>query len=299
MARESKNKKKIVITHNGSFHADDVFAVAVLKIFFKGQIRIVRTRDEDLMKEGDILVDVGMKYDGRRNFDHHQATGAGQRSNGIPFASFGLVWKKYGPKICGNASVAKEIDKNLVQSIDAEDNGIEILKPVFDFSPYRVANFILSFNSVWNEDEDQNRLFAEAVKVAEKILLREIKKTKSVLIAKKIVLRTYKNSKNKEIIIFDKYYPWKDFLFDFKKPKFVIFPSSDGRWNISTVKKNRFGFESRVTFPQSWGGLKGEDLEVASGVKGASFCHKKLFLVVAESKESAVELAKKALKSKK
>lgn len=298
MTRESKNKK-IVITHNGSFHADDAFAVAVLKIFFKNQIRVVRTRDKDLMKKGDILVDVGMKYDGRRNFDHHQAIGAGQRPNGIPFASFGLVWKKYGPKICGNASVAKEIDKNLVQSIDAEDNGIEILKPVFDFSPYRIANLITSFNSVWNEDEDQNRLFVEAVKVAEKILLREIKKTKCALVAKKIVLRTYKNSKNKEIIIFDKYYPWKDFLFNFKKPKFVIFPSSDGKWNISTVKKNRFGFESRVTFPQSWGGLKDADLEVVSGVRGALFCHKKLFLVVAESKESAVELAKKALKSKK
>ena len=39
------NKKKKIITHNGSFHADDVFAVATLKLALPNEkIGIIRTR---------------------------------------------------------------------------------------------------------------------------------------------------------------------------------------------------------------------------------------------------------------
>ena len=83
-----------VVTHNGNFHADDVFSIAVLKHVLP-TFKLVRTRDKALIESADYVIDVGGEYDPETNrFDHHQRGGAGERENGIPFSSFGLVWKK-------------------------------------------------------------------------------------------------------------------------------------------------------------------------------------------------------------
>ena len=80
-----------IITHSGSFQADDIFAVAIL-LLAVGESEVVRTRDKDQIALADYVVDVGMIYDPAQNrFDHHQPGGAGERPNGIPHASSGLV----------------------------------------------------------------------------------------------------------------------------------------------------------------------------------------------------------------
>ena len=95
-------KRKVVVTHDGSFHTDDVFAVATLSIYYKNRIKIIRTRDEKIMGKADIVLDVGEIYDPSTNrFDHHQKEGAGTRDGGVPYASFGLLWKHFGLEICG------------------------------------------------------------------------------------------------------------------------------------------------------------------------------------------------------
>ena len=49
-------------SHSGNFHADDVFAVAAL-ILMHPEYRILRSRDPEIWKECDYLVDVGGVYD--------------------------------------------------------------------------------------------------------------------------------------------------------------------------------------------------------------------------------------------
>ena len=77
------NEKKTLITHNGSFHTDDIFACATLSLMLekKGEkFEIIRTRDEEIIKTGDYVFDVGGVYDEEGNrFDHHQKGGAGVR----------------------------------------------------------------------------------------------------------------------------------------------------------------------------------------------------------------------------
>ena len=51
-----------VVTHNGNFHADDVFSIAVLKHLYPS-FNLVRTRDKALMDSADIVIDVGGQYD--------------------------------------------------------------------------------------------------------------------------------------------------------------------------------------------------------------------------------------------
>ena len=107
-----KNKK--LITHDGSFHADDLFACATLSVLLekKGEaFEIIRTRDGDIIRNGDYVFDVGGIYDPENNrLDHHQKGGAGKRENGIEYSSFGLVWKKFGEEICNSKEIAKIVD---------------------------------------------------------------------------------------------------------------------------------------------------------------------------------------------
>ena len=74
-----------IITHSGSFHSDDIFAVATLQLHFGVEnVEVIRTRDEEIIASGDIVVDVGGVYDAeKQRFDHHQ-NGAPVRDNGIP-----------------------------------------------------------------------------------------------------------------------------------------------------------------------------------------------------------------------
>ena len=46
-----------IVTHNAKFHTDDVFAVATLLVLYP-DAKIIRTRDEALVKTADIVVDV-------------------------------------------------------------------------------------------------------------------------------------------------------------------------------------------------------------------------------------------------
>ena len=98
-----------IVTHNAKFHTDDVFAVATLLILYPGA-EVIRTRDESIIKMADIVVDVGQVYDaGNNRFDHHQVGGAGKRENGIQYASFGLVWKKFCEILTGGIEEARMI----------------------------------------------------------------------------------------------------------------------------------------------------------------------------------------------
>lgn len=47
-----------VVTHNGSFHADDVFACATLYVLLNGRIRVTRTRETELIEKADVVFDV-------------------------------------------------------------------------------------------------------------------------------------------------------------------------------------------------------------------------------------------------
>ena len=115
-----------VATHPGNFHADDVFAIAVLQLVH-GELDVVRTRDAEAQAAADLRVDVGGRHDpATGDFDHHQKGGAGERANGIRYASFGLVWREHGPALAGSREAAEAIDERLVQGVDANDTGQNI-----------------------------------------------------------------------------------------------------------------------------------------------------------------------------
>ena len=173
--------KKVVAVHDGNFHPDDVFSVALLSILNSGKIKVIRTRDEGEISRADYVADVGHEHNPAKNrFDHHQEGGAGFRNNKITYSAFGLLWNEYGEKICGSKQVADILDKKLVAVIDADDDGFNLCQEVIPgIRPFLLTDIIYSMRPTWKENDlDINKIFLEAVDFAKEILLREIKITK-------------------------------------------------------------------------------------------------------------------------
>ncbi len=65
---------KIIGTHDGKFHCDEVLACSLLKMLPEySDAKIVRTRNSEKLDGCDIVVDVGGVYDpSRHRYDHHQ-----------------------------------------------------------------------------------------------------------------------------------------------------------------------------------------------------------------------------------
>ena len=298
---------KKLVTHNGSFHTDDIFAAATLEMYLEKQgesFEVIRTRDEEIIKNADYVFDVGGIYNAEENrFDHHQKGGAGGRAkgdggNGIEYASFGLVWKKFGAELCGSQKAADLIDQKLVAPIDAHDNGIDLVENKNAISPYFIQQAFLAMQPTWREeDTTDDEVFLKSVEIAKIILSREIIQAQDGVRAEEIVMSVYKNTQDKRIIILDKYYPFEYILQNFPEPLFVICPSRTikDKWSAKAVREDPKTFKNRKDFPKSWAGLRDEELQKVSGVSDAIFCHRALFLAVAKSKEGAIALARKAL----
>ncbi len=297
------NKSVKLITHDGTFHTDDIFAAATLKIYLEktGEtFEIFRTRDEEIIKNGGYVFDVGGVYDEKVNrFDHHQIGGAGKRSEEprIEYASFGLVWKKFALEICGDERVVDLIDKKLVAPIDASDNGFELAENKYETSPYLVQHAFSGMRPTWREeDKTSDEMFLKCVEIAKVILSREIIQAKDGFLAEDAVVSVYKNTKDKRIIVLDKNYPFEYILNNFPEPLFVVRPRKiDGTWGAKAIREDPKTFKNRKNFPKSWAGLRDEDLQNISTVRDAVFCHRGLFLAVAKSKEGAIKLAQLAL----
>jgi len=293
-----KNKIKVAV-HDGSFHPDDVFAVAVLSIYLKNPLEIIRTRDPKILATCEYIFDVGREYDpSKKIFDHHQKEFNKKRENGITYASAGLAWYEFGEKITGSKEVFEKIDKKIIQFVDAEDNGIAVSKNIIEgVSPYTISSYIYSLNNNWKEEgRDSLEAFETAVEFAKNILEREIKIATDSLESKKRVTDIYNKTEDKRVIILEAPYSWKSTLEEYPEPLFVIKMNTENKnWYVSAVGVKGEQFKNRLDFPQLWAGLEGEELVKVTGVSDAVFCHKGLFLAVAKSKEGAITLAKKAL----
>jgi uncharacterized UPF0160 family protein len=288
-----------VATHPGNFHADDVFALAVLGLA-AGPVDVVRTRDEAAQAAADVRVDVGGRSDpATGDYDHHQRGGAGARPNGIRFASFGLVWREYGTRLAGSPEAAASIDERLVQGVDANDTGQTISESLVEgVRPMAVSGLIASMNPVWDEaltPEQEDARFAEAVAFATGILERELAGAAAFARARALVEAALARAEDPRIVELDRNMPWREAVITgAPEALYVIYPKSDG-WGMQAVPESLGAFDNRRDLPAAWAGLTGDELAEVTGVPDAVFAHTSRFYASAGSREGILALARLAL----
>jgi len=288
-----------VVTHSGSFDPDDVLAVATVRIYLGAEnVKVVRSRDPEVIATGDWVLDVGGEYDVSRNrFDHHQ-NGVPHRDNGIPYSAFGLVWREYGEDVCGSVAVAAEIEERLVLAIDAGDNHLTICdahNP--EVPPFEFFDVIDSFKPIWGSEETFDTEFPKAVDFAQVLLERLIAQVSGRRGLQQKIQMTYERSDDKTVIVFEEPIA-RHALVEFHGVRVVVSPVHSPEvegWMAATVPASARGFHNQTTFPEAWAGLVDDELIAVSGIDGAIFCHKERFVFVAKTKEAALKAAWKAV----
>lgn len=288
-----------VVTHGGTFHSDEVLATVILSKVL-GDITVLRTFNvPEELDEKVIVYDMGFG-----EFDHHQKDGNGVRENGVPYAAVGLIWKKFGRELvadtCNPELVWNLIDRDLIQGVDATDNGA---MPAADY-PAQVMQFsqmISCFNPQWNSNEDSDDAFLKAVAFAEVVFNNTFAFAVSKAKAQNIVDEAIEKSEG-HIMVLDQFVPWQEFIFASNNNKaadvqFVVFPSNRGGYNWQCVPDTLGGFGQRKAVPTEWKGLHGAELQAVTGIKTASFCHSAGFIGGADTFEDALALAKIAVEA--
>lgn len=266
------NGIKTVYTHAGRFHADDVFSTALLLIINQN-LDVVRTFNppED-----------GFHYDiGGGPFDHHNKEELQYRDeeHEYPYASFGLLWRELGPYLLDEKGVVS-FDECLVKDIDATDNLGQ------QTHPNSLSASIGMFNLNWDEPEEYgDNQFWEAVQFAQAIILRKLTSLRSKTKATEEVNKAMELNEN--ILILDRFVPWKDAVLNTVewKGKFAIYPSLRGGWNVEVIPMDKKDSTPRIPFPEEWWGHP----DVLPD--GCTFCHHTGFLLAVENKDRAIEIA--------
>jgi uncharacterized UPF0160 family protein len=168
------HNKAVVVTHDGRFHADEVFAIVLLELGMD-EVMVHRTRDEETIKSAQnnqmvFVLDVGKQHnEDMRNFDHHQLEDKS-------IATFGLVYEyciKNGfADMFENPKAAPIFRKMIVDKIDAYDNNYQdIIHKARDLNVLTLQDVFGFIN--WPDPDDreqQEHSFRNAVQLAKYIV---------------------------------------------------------------------------------------------------------------------------------
>lgn len=300
-----------LITHSGSFHADDVFSFAILSKLFPGA-ELLRTRNEAVFAsatDADIIFDVGMIYDpSARRYDHHMKDKP-TRDGLHPYSAVGMVWKAHGLDYLRKsvdadddtlARVWSYIDRTLIFPIDCADNGFRPADGPLDSGPLSLPLQIENFNPVFDETSpDYDADFRRAAVFASTILENKIAHTAAFYRYRQVVEQAVETATDPRILVLDEAGPWERHLVEMgvSDALYAIYPSHDGGWSSSAVKVDPDSdtYENRKDFPVAWAGLRDEALAQATGVPDAVFCHAALFFCVARSLGGIKAMVKQAV----
>lgn len=280
---------KTLVTHGGTFHADDVFSTALI-MMANGinndardiEIKRVFKVPEELVNDPSVVI-----YDiGGGQYDHHQPD-AEVRNNGIKYAAFGLLWRELGSLFVREERVA-QFDEEFVQILDNTDNTGE---------RNMLSNIVSSLNPLWDKGdcETTEQQFGIAWVRAVNILEREFERINSKDRASSIVSDALVASNEGDIVVLPQFAPgWQEKLVP-SKAKFIVFPSLRGGYNAQVVPKELGLQDAKIPFPSSWAGLRDADIQEVSGIDGLTFCHAGRFLCAADTVESAIKACEKAI----
>jgi len=292
----------VAATHSGSFHADDVWAAAAMRLV-NPSLSILRTRDQALLDAADILFDVGRVFDSATcRFDHHQLGYAEARENGIPYSSFGLVWRELGQELCGSAAAASKVDRCLVQGVDAVDCGMALThKEAQPVTVMTISSAIGGFNPGWQDDtspEARQEAFEQALSLAKAILQNTIRDANGMENARAAVAQGAILEEGR-LLVLDRDVPWKETVLgapEYERVLYVVLPDGEVKWQVNTVPDYLGSFNNRKSLPLAWAGLDGAELDEVVGLKGCVFCHKGRFVAGHKTRDGALEMAQMALR---
>lgn len=316
----------IIATHDGSFHADETLACAILTYIHENS-HIIRSRVSEELEKADIIFDVSGKNDDK-HFDHHSPEFNEARPNGIRFATAGLMWYKFGHeflnKLAGEHHLKldsdivqkafERIDREIMYMVDLNDNGqldeyvagmvkakspseqavADTLNEFYQYDPsipYIVATQNLSNTSA----EEQYKAFIHTVNMLRQIMVGACTTALHTENDISKVLECYQGGK---MLVMYEILPWSQAVLDntelFKDCLLAVYPDRKRGWRIQSLPVSRANrFKNKIYAPVNWRGLDDKKLDEQTGLKHTIFVHRSGFTGGAMEFETTIEMAEK------
>lgn len=315
----------LIATHDGTFHADETTACAILTYLYPNS-SVIRSRDPQELEQADIILDVSGINDAK-HFDHHSKDFTAARPNGIAYATAGLMWDKFGRQFLEHIaaqyqldvsaqiieSARRRIDKEMMELIDLNDNG-QLTSYLTAKCQPRTAGETAIFNEL-NEfyQHDPNIPYIVAMQnlpaagpaEQQKAFLSTVKMLRSILISTAVNALTTETGIAKVLALYDggpllimhEKLPWSAAVLDnlehFKACSLAIYPDRKRGWRVQSLPVSAGErFKNRVTAPENWRGLDFAALDAACGLNGTIFVHKSGFTGGALEFDTTVQMAK-------
>jgi uncharacterized UPF0160 family protein len=299
------------LTHSGYFHADEVTAYGILCQADQTIAHaFMRTRDPAMIDRAEIVFDVGGVYAPERGrYDHHMpGERAPKRDDGSLYSSAGLIWRDFGRATLRamasdrgadglgahhvEANIEElwsRIDHGFIRQIDRIDTGEE------KSAALSYSDQIDTFNPNWTEEIDADAQFRAAADFAMDTLRRVAKRELAHILSRTLVLEAHAAGADPRILVLPRSMPWQGVVHDHDLPVVFAIYETNGEWMIAAMPSNPSGYDQRVPLPEKWAGLRGAEIQEATGVADAVFVHAARFCGAAGSKEGALKMAGKAL----
>ena len=320
------NGIKIVITHSGSFHADEVLGVLLVKFIKEfDKFVLVRTRNKSIWSYANLIMDVGGEFDPEKyKYDHHMDFFKETFSNDhkIKLSSAGLIYKYHGKEILQNLLNVWKIEfnernfnllynkvyKSFIEYVDGNDNGINQFdgpKNYHHHTDYASRVSRMNPNSV--NRGNQTDQFLKSISIAEEEFIATVSNITfnhipSYSIVYESIEKRNENHESGQIIVLSKGCQFKEHLINIEIElkienlvKFVISQFSEFDFRVHTVPKDLGSFEFRKGLCKNWRGKELDELKNLSKIDDIIFCHPTGFIGGAKSLNSALLMAKLSL----
>lgn len=272
-------------THDGSFHADEVTTAALLILCdLIDKDKIKRSRDPTTLSRCEYVCDVEGVYDPlQKKFDHHQIEYTG------PLSSAGMVLKYLKDEKIIESNLSDYFNRTLILGVDAHDNGVAKLEMGYCSFSQVISNFLPIQHTCTSKDFEI--AFYKALDFALGHLMRLKERFLYTQSCKEKVQKAM--ASRKKVLEFDEPLPWMENFFNLGGEQhpalFVIMPTGV-HWKLKGVPPNlKDRMKVRKPMPSEWAGLHNKDLREKSGIEGAIFCHKGLFISIWKTREAVLQ----------
>ena len=259
-----------IITHDGTFHSDEIFSIGLLMAFElkeDQEVQIVRSRNENFLEEHrsitDVFIlDIGGDFNADlHNFDHHQDNDYFKDK-----AAVRLVYDYLLAERKMEASIGKHLWENLIKLINQWDLGQE--QKFVNYYHRPLPSLISSYNRTTEDLSEENIQFEKALRFGLEIVQNEIFSHQQYQDAKRTFLQ-HRNI-NSHTVIFETFNPkHSSFLKQYRTIRFYIYPYK-GNWAVAAVNSKK------------------HPLPNCEYCEHLVFSHKNHFLTVFDSKEAAI-----------
>ena len=316
---------KLLVTHGGVFHADDVFSTALIYLCKVNKIYT----DKNVLdpRTGSYVIDIidnAYKYGTYdpivRRYDSDipldKTVPVVVRTNSIrdaeSYPELTLIYdiggglfdhhqanaklRPDGMKYCAFGLLFSKFGDCLIPDEGVRESFYSrYVAPIDDtdngVGPNPLSSAISAFMPNWNEDNDPesvNKAFADAVLIAVRILSRMILKANATYQATEILESSPTiETDGGKILILREYVPYNTWAFE-KGFSAAVYPSNRGGYNCCVISDPKAG--NICKFPVDWRGISDENyLKEISGIDGITFCHASGFLIATKTQLSAIE----------